>query len=85
MSLIPILCFINQPLVERLDECASVTVDVVALVLPEPYLLTLGALSIHRLLHRRTLCITVVVDWCFLFFVTRLHFLLVFVNLVNVG
>ena len=51
MSLVHILCFINQPLVERLDECASVTVDVVALVLPEAHLLALGALSKYLLLH----------------------------------
>jgi hypothetical protein len=51
MSLVLILCFINQPLVERLDECASVAVDVVALVLPEPHLLALGALSKYLLLH----------------------------------
>ena len=44
MSLVLILCFINQPLVELLDECASVAVDVVALVLPEPHLLALGTL-----------------------------------------
>ena len=51
MGLVPILCFINKPLVERLDECASVTVDVVALVLPEAHLLALGALSKYLLLH----------------------------------
>ena len=51
MSLVLILCFINQPLVERLDECPSVAVDVVALVLPEPHLLALGALSKYLLLH----------------------------------
>ena len=51
MSLVLILCLINQALVERLDECASMAVDVVALVLPEPHLLALGALSIHLLLH----------------------------------
>ena len=55
MSLVLILCFINQPLVERLDECPSMTVDVVALVLPEAYLLALGALSFHLLLHRWSL------------------------------
>ena len=79
------LLLVDQPLIEFLDQCTSMTVNVVALVLPEPYLLTLGALFIHLLLHRCTLCITVVVDWCFHFFITRLHLLLGFVNLVNIS
>ena len=51
MSLALLLGSIGQTLVEYLDECASVAVDVVALVLPEPHLLTRGALSIRLLLH----------------------------------
>ena len=81
----PALLLVNQPLVELLDQCPSMTVDVVALVLPEPYLLALGALSIHLLLHRCTLCITVVDGWCFHFFITLLYLLLGFVNLVKIG
>ena len=51
MSLVLILCLINQALVERLDECAGMAVDVVALVLPEAHLLAFGALSKYLLLH----------------------------------
>ena len=51
MGLVLILCFINQPLVERLDKCPSMTVDIVALVLPEPHLFALGALPKYLLLH----------------------------------
>ena len=45
------LLLVDQPLVEFLDQCPSMTVDVVALVLPEPHLLALGALSKYLLLH----------------------------------
>jgi hypothetical protein len=51
MSLALLLGSVSLSLVEPLDECASVTVDVVALVLPEAHLLALGALSKYLLLY----------------------------------
>ena len=51
VSLALLLGSVCLSLVESLNECASVTVNVVALVLPEPCLLTGGTLSIHLLLH----------------------------------
>ena len=51
MGLALLLGSVSLSLVEPLDECASVTVDVVALVLPEAHLLALGALSKYLLLY----------------------------------
>ena len=51
MSLALLLSSVSLSLVEPLDECPSMGVDVVALVLPEAHLLALGALSKYLLLY----------------------------------
>ena len=55
VSLSVLLGSVFLSLVESLDECASVTVNVVALVLPEAHLLAGGAQSIYLLSHRWSL------------------------------
>ena len=51
MSLALLPGSVSLSLVEPLDECASMTINVIALVLPEAHLLALGALSKYLLLY----------------------------------
>jgi hypothetical protein len=51
MSLALLLGSVSLSLIEPLDECTSMTLDVVALALPEANLLALGALSEYLLLY----------------------------------